>query len=191
MDFCTYIYFDPKTGDAIYVGQGKKDRPLQHLKSSNNKRFFNTLQKRLREGFDCTPTIILCPTKKQAAALEIFWIAVFGRVDTNTGTLFNHTDGGDGGQLGRVTTPEIIANISAGTKAAMARPEVRAKFLANSGPAHRGLKYKPRTAEQKAHQSAVGKSLGLKWWTNGVDCRLAKECPEGWARGRINTRNKP
>ena len=53
------------------------------------------------------------------------------------------------------------------TKEAMARPEVRAKL---------------DSPETKRKISAGTK--GTKWWNNGIKCVRARECPEGFKRGR-------
>ena len=93
--FYVYVYFDPKTEDAIYVGKGHGKRATSHIESSHNKRLERTLKKRLREGFEINPLIINQVSENAALASEIFWIAVYGREDLKTGTLFNKTAGGD------------------------------------------------------------------------------------------------
>jgi len=92
-----YLYCDPKTGIERYVGFGKKSRAWSHLRGSHNRRLDNMLKKRIREGFDPQPIILLDGLSELSAkAIEIFWIATIGRDDKQKGSLFNATDGGDG-----------------------------------------------------------------------------------------------
>jgi hypothetical protein len=107
-----YIWSDPKTSIERYVGWGKTaTRSYVHIKNSHNARLESMLHKRKREGFELNPVINEhVPSEKSARAIEIFWIAVFGRLDQNTGTLFNRTIGGEGGltssseHLAKITT---------------------------------------------------------------------------------------
>ena len=103
MEYYTYLYTDPKTDLPVYVGKGKNDRAKSHLKKSENPRLHYLLQKRQKEGFIIEPVITFHTSEKAAYAAEIFWIAVYGRVDKNTGTLFNRTDGGDSPPNGKGT----------------------------------------------------------------------------------------
>lgn len=95
--FFFYLYRDPKTDDPIYAGKACGiGRAYCHLKKSTNPKLDNTLQKRIREGFNPQPEITEVSSQNAAKVLEIFWIAVFGREDLGTGTLYNLTNGGDG-----------------------------------------------------------------------------------------------
>lgn len=94
--FCTYIYFDPKNGQPVYVGKGLPHRPFDHLFKKTNDRLNKLIKKRLNDGFDVQPHIIPAENEEDAIALERWLIEAFGRTDTNTGTLFNRTNGGDG-----------------------------------------------------------------------------------------------
>ena len=92
-----YLYEDPKTGIPRYIGKGTGNRAYAHLKSSHNHRLHNMIKKRAKEGFNPMPRILKNDISPLVAcAVEIFWIAVFGRDDTGKGSLFNATDGGDG-----------------------------------------------------------------------------------------------
>ena len=96
MTFCTYLFKDPKTLEWRYVGQGHISRPKKHVRRSSNPRLHNLLQKRLLEGFQPQPVIIRADTKEDAIEMEMLLIAMIGRADLGTGSLFNLTDGGDG-----------------------------------------------------------------------------------------------
>ncbi len=99
-----YLYTDPKTHIERYVGKGVSIyRATQHLNKTHNRQLGAMLAKRVREGFDPQPTILTSGIEghHSANAIERFWIAVFGRDDKNTGTLFNRTEGGDGVVAGK------------------------------------------------------------------------------------------
>jgi hypothetical protein len=97
VNFCTYIYRDPKSNVPIYIGMGKVARPESHLRTSHNRRLGATLKKRIAEGFTLTPQVLPAETRADAVEMEMLLIDLIGRADLRTGTLFNLTPGGDGG----------------------------------------------------------------------------------------------
>ena len=75
------------------------------------------------------------------------------------------------GLRGRVRSPEHCKNISL-SKKGMPAP------VDNTGRRH--------TAETKLKHSIDSK--GRKWWNNGVEDKMTRECPgDGWVRGRLYT----
>jgi len=99
--YYVYIYSYPD-GTPFYVGMGKKDRFLYHLKEANDlsksSHKLNTIRKILREDSDPIISIIdKNISKEQASELEILLISEIGRVCNNTGPLTNIADGGTGG----------------------------------------------------------------------------------------------
>lgn len=118
MTHCTYIYRDPKTNIIRYVGEGVLSRAHQHLrkgKKSSNPRLSAMVQKRLSEGFDLQPEVILAEDKQDGIEMEMLLISMIGREDLSSGSLFNHTDGGDG-IVGYKHTAEAIKKISEASK---------------------------------------------------------------------------
>ena len=110
MKHCAYIYRDPRDGTPVYVGKGtytseRRNRALSHLCSKLTTKLPNFLRARAAEGFDVLPQIILCNTDEEAIEMETLLIAMIGRLDLGTGSLFNLTDGGDG-TVGKVCTDE-------------------------------------------------------------------------------------
>lgn len=115
--FYVYIYKDPrptKNQQVVYVGKGTGDRAWYHWNNRvrHNKGFgaFLALLRReklepiieiIKDGFD----------EAEAFYEEMRLIALYGRRDLNTGTLFNLTDGGEGFS-GAVRTEEWKTNIS-------------------------------------------------------------------------------
>ena len=53
--------------------------------------------------------------------------------------------------------------------------------------AQKGKKLKPFTEEhkQKLSEALKGKSLGRRWFNNGIKNVFARECPEGFVKGRL------
>lgn len=96
--FCVYLYADPKSGVWRYVGEGSLTRPFDHFKRTKNHRFSNMLQKRVAEGYLPKPLIIDAVSKDDAQEMEELLIGLLGREDLGLGTLFNLTNGGDGGK---------------------------------------------------------------------------------------------
>ena len=97
--FCTYLYCDPKSGIWRYVGKGILRRPYSHVKNgSHNSQLHNMLKKRMREGFSPRPIVLSASSEADATEMEVLLIAMLGRFDLSTGTLFNLTDGGEGCQ---------------------------------------------------------------------------------------------
>lgn len=94
LKFYTYLYVDPRTHIPRYAGKGHGSR----WKSKNhpNKQFNGWLKNLHEAGF--APIIEITYTTNEVAAhwLERCMIAAYGRIDKQTGTLFNHTDGGEG-----------------------------------------------------------------------------------------------
>jgi hypothetical protein len=102
--YYVYVYRHPTTNIPFYVGMGKKDRYLSHLKEAikhptpvRSQGKLNTIRKIIREGSQ--PVIQLIDTKlskEDAIELEIFLIELIGRKDLKNGSLTNLTSGGDG-----------------------------------------------------------------------------------------------
>jgi acetolactate synthase regulatory subunit len=108
MEFCTYVYRDPKTGVCRYVGKGNVLRPLRHFHPNSDTQLSRLLRKRRTEGFDPKPIVLEASSDADACEMEILLIAMIGREDLGTGPLFNKTAGGDGG-AGRVVKPQELA----------------------------------------------------------------------------------
>ncbi len=117
----------------FYVGQGKKGRRFEHLKSSCLKKDTNTFKTRTivkieKETGRYPDSIVLqyCNTRQEVLDLEIFSIWAIGRKNRRLGPLTNLTDGGDGNyniihsksaidKLAELSSKEyIISNIETG-----------------------------------------------------------------------------
>ena len=102
-----YVYFliDPENEQVFYVGKGKGDRAYTHSRPSSllrNTRKNNKIKSILSKGL--TPVVSLIHqnlTEANAFKLEQKYISDYGRLDVGSGTLCNHSNGGEG-QGGRV-----------------------------------------------------------------------------------------
>jgi hypothetical protein len=187
--FYVYVYRDPrpsKNNQPVYVGKGTGDRDLSHWsKGSHNKPFQDFLSHLKRRGLVAAPERVFeTEVEAEAFAKEIELIALYGRRNLNTGTLFNLTDGGEGGS-GTVKTeahkatdkynslknwqdPEYRAKVIAAQQVVQGTPEARAMKSENSATAwanpevrtkrQDGIKRSRSTAESKSKTSAQAKA---------------------------------
>jgi hypothetical protein len=187
--FYVYVYRDPrplKKDQPVYVGKGTGDRDISHWsKGSHNKPFQDFISHLKQRGLVAPcERVFETEVEAEAFAKEIELIALYGRRNTGTGTLFNLTDGGEGGS-GTVKTaahkevdkynsiknwadPEYRAKVTEAQKAAQSTPEARAIKSENSAEAwanpevrekrQTGIKRSRNTAESKAKTSAQAKA---------------------------------
>lgn len=171
-DCVVYLYRDPKTLTPRYVGVGKTEkRAWEHVrpKAKTNKLLKNMICKRIKEGFTVEPEITHLGHSdyELAKQIEIIQIAKYGRLDLGTGTLFNHTDGGDGGGLSEVgrllmsakakaqhADPIVSAKMYASQKLSWEQPEVRARRI-------EGIKKAFANPEIKLKLSKIQKEASL------------------------------
>jgi hypothetical protein len=179
--FYVYVYRDPrplKKDQPVYVGKGTGDRDISHWsKGSHNKPFQDFISHLKQRGL-----VALCERvfeteiESEAFAKEIELIALYGRRNTNTGTLFNLTDGGEGGS-GTIRTeahkaadsvhtlkhwqdPEYREKVVAAQKAAQGTPEARAIKSENSTEAWANpeVRNKRQTGIKRARSSEASKA---------------------------------
>lgn len=114
-NYYVYEYIDPKTNIPFYVGKGKNDRYLYHLKNLNdntNLHKVNKIKKILSEGGE--PIIKLVKTgltETQSFDFEKKLIEKYGRIDLENGSLVNLSDGGEG-QSGWIPSGTYKAKMS-------------------------------------------------------------------------------
>lgn len=187
--FYVYVYRDPrplKKDQPVYVGKGTGDRDLSHWsRGSHNKPFQDFISHLKQRGLvaQCE-RVFETAIEAEAFAKEIELIALYGRRNTNTGTLFNLTDGGEGASgairsdeekahlrvesLDKWQRPEYRAKVTEAQKAVQGTPEARAMKSENSAEAwanpevrekrQAGIKRGRSTAESKAKTSAQAKA---------------------------------
>jgi hypothetical protein len=114
-DFYVYIYLDPlKPGkytypeiglsflyEPIYVGKGRKNRYLYHIRCAYWKCYRGIFIDRIKNilSHNVYPLVLKLSdslTERESSNKEIHFIGNIGRLDKGTGTLLNKTRGGDG-----------------------------------------------------------------------------------------------
>jgi hypothetical protein len=112
-NYYIYVYLDPrKSGnyifggyefkyEPIYVGKGIRNRMNQHLSNVNKNKtslFYNKLRKIINSGFEpIRVKLIEGLNEYESLLMEIMLIKLIGRIDIETGTLCNMTEGGEVG----------------------------------------------------------------------------------------------
>jgi hypothetical protein len=187
--FYVYVYRDPrptKNNQPVYVGKGTGDRDLSHWSRGSHNKPFQDFIAHLKVRGLVAPCerVFETSVEVEAFAKEIELIALYGRRNTGLGSLFNLTDGGEGGS-GTVKTaahkevdkynsiknwadPEYRAKVVEAQKAVQGTDEARAMKSENSAEAwanpevrekrQAGIKRSRNTAESKAKTSAQAKA---------------------------------
>jgi hypothetical protein len=187
--FYVYVYRDPrplKKDQPVYVGKGTGDRDISHWsRGSHNKPFQDFISHLKQRSLVATcERVFETESEEEAFAKEVELIALYGRRNLKTGTLFNLTDGGEGASgsvrskaekqhlreesLDKWQRPEYRAKVVAAQKAAQGTPEARALKAENSAvtwtdPTTRskreeGIKRGRNTKASKAKTSAQAKA---------------------------------
>lgn len=187
--FYVYVYRDPrptKNNQPVYVGKGTGDRDLSHWsRGSHNKPFQDFIAHLKARGFvSICERVFETENETDAFAKEIELIALYGRRNLKQGSLFNLTDGGEGGS-GTVKTnahkavdkynsiknwkdPIYQEKVAAGQRRVQSTPEARALKSENSAEAwanpetrkkrQQGIKRARSTDVSKAKTSAQAKA---------------------------------
>jgi len=132
--FYVYVYYDPrplKLNQPVYVGKGTGDRDISHWsRGSHNKLFQDFISHLKKRGLIASfQRMLETESEEDAFAKEIELIALYGRRNIKTGTLFNLTDGGEGAS-GMVKTAAQRAIDGKFTKEHWKKPEYRTKVVA-------------------------------------------------------------
>lgn len=153
MKYYVYVYRDPrptKSQQPVYVGKGTGDRDMFHwLRESHNKPMQDFKSHLKRLGLvPIVDRVFETDIESRAFDEEIRLIALYGRRNLRLGTLFNLTDGGEGGSgtirtaahrevdrqisLAHWRDPAYRAKVLAQQKVGNATPEAKAKKSINS-----------------------------------------------------------
>lgn len=120
--FYVYSLIDPINNEIFYVGKGTGSRCKCHLQKSSSKRrslrtkrIFKIQSKQLQPIINIIHKNL---TEQKAFQYEKLYIKIYGRKDIGTGTLCNHTDGGEGavGMICSFETKQKIAKSNTGKK---------------------------------------------------------------------------
>lgn len=148
--FYVYVYRDPrptKNNQPVYVGKGTGDRDISHWsKGSHNKPFQDFIAHLKQRGFVAIcQRVFETEDEEIAFAKERELVALYGRRDLGTGSLFNRTDGGEGAS-GAIRTAEEREFLRADSLDKWQRPEYRAKVVAAQQAAQRTPEARARKA---------------------------------------------
>lgn len=187
--FYVYVYRDPrptKNNQPVYVGKGTGDRDLSHWSRGSHNKPFQDFIAHLKVRGLVAPCerVFETAVEAEAFAKEIELIALYGRRNTGSGSLFNLTDGGEGASgairsdaekahlrvesLDKWQRPEYRAKVVAAQKVVQGTPEARAVKSAKSAEAwatpetrqkrQTGIKRARNTDASKAKTSAQAKA---------------------------------
>lgn len=150
MKYYTYVYFDGKI--PFYVGKGSNDRSNDHIRkiksgaSFSNKGFESKLKTLIEENKLPRIERFYCEDEEKAFELEEFLITEIGRINLETGPLYNLTDGGLGVKK-YILSEEHKASI----KKSNSEREISEATMNNFAGWNKGI---PQTDETKAKISA-------------------------------------
>ena len=200
-----YIHKKATDGEVFYVGIGREARAYETNRSK--------LWKRVSDKYGYVVEVLETNLYwEDACEKEIALIKFYGRIDLGTGTLVNHTDGGEGTQ-GVIRTPEqspmwnknhnqeSIEKIRIGNLGKTLSQETKDKISASKKGCTVWNKGTKMTDEQTKAMSLrmKGKNLGNQVGkgrvhiTNGIINNmiyLKDGIPEGFRRGRPTTKKQ-
>jgi len=175
MEYYTYAYLR-EDGTPYYIGKGKAGRitnSLHRIAIPKNEERIIYLKKNL--------------TDEESRRHEIYMIAIFGRKDLGTGILRNMTDGGEG-CAGRVLSKETKKKLSAAHKGRK-KSEAHRKALSEAAKKRRASdkwKESVSAAKRGKYTGKDNHNYGRKWWNNGVESIMSRECPgKNYILGRL------
>ena len=97
MNYYAYLYIDPITDIPFYVGKGKGKRA--YVLHNHNKLVIGKIRNLNNLSLQHFVELVPATCELSAYWLERMLIAAYGRKDIKTGSLFNHSDGGEGNAL--------------------------------------------------------------------------------------------
>ena len=122
-----YRHIREDKNEPFYIGIGS-DNGFYRAKATSKR---SSIWQKVASKTPYRIEIMLCDlTYDEARQKEKEFIALYGRKNTNTGTLVNLTDGGEG-NIGFVPTSDSIIKMKEASARRILTPELRAKFATN------------------------------------------------------------
>ena len=139
-----YRHINLDLNKVFYIGVGTIKRAYDYKR--RNTEWLKVANSSLIE----TELLFECDTREEAYQKEIEFIALYGRVDKQTGTLVNRTDGG-GWLKGVIWTPERVLKASNNAK----KFKTLTKYIEEHGSPNKGkvLGKRPDYIVEKAKES--------------------------------------
>jgi hypothetical protein len=182
--YYTYVLIRPD-GTPFYVGKGCGKR---YLRCGNNAHAQNTYRQVVDSGQQISLNMIEAATEAEAFAEEVRLIALYGRIDTATGTLCNHSDGGEGV---RVTPEQRVEN---GRKGAMVTQALlsREQRIENGhkGGSTTASALTPAQRREKSRQAGIAAQALLTPAQKSESGRKARKTVRPPTLEQISVRNK-
>ncbi len=186
--FYVYVYLDPRTNppEPFYVGKGHGKRLRAHLGYSHNKQVKGRIRNIRSSGHE--PIVEQRGSfsdENLAFELEKELISLYGRKDQATGSLHNHTSGGEGtiGYRHRQETKDLFSEQRRG------KPQTPAQLAAN----------KARLVSSETREKMREASKGRRRHTpeqieaireHGRTRTITQAMRDGWSQTRRNHPNK-
>jgi hypothetical protein len=170
-------------GEPFYIGIGNTARPRKHLTLAKYGAHYNAdvqkvIERHLVAGVQPGVRTLVVGPPVYIAELEQKAIALYGRhrVKQERGILCNISKGGDGADAELMSDPEILAKISAASKAMFDRPGYRAAHSARSKAAYASQELRDRVGA--ATKAALAKPENRARLLAALDRIHAQRTPE-------------
>ena len=168
-----YIYcITNLMNDKTYIGQHKTEN-LNDSYMGSGLMITKSIRKYGKNNFS-KEILAITGTKQNADILEKCFIALYREIGKAE---YNLATGGTGGQDGRKHTEQEKNKISKASAEHWNKEGYREKVSKAIS--------KSLTGKKRNEPAWIkGKSPGYKWFTNGIENKLCKQCPEGFFSGR-------
>lgn len=193
-----YIYYDPRKTplEPIYVGKGQGKRMIVHKTRAKNPILKRKIEHIKEAGLE--PVVekhIDDITHDEAMKIEMELIAKFGRIDLETGTLCNLTEGGEG-TVGRIASEETRKLWSEQRKG---KKQTEAQYRANCNRApvseerrkkvsefHKGKDFLTKEQREQIRLKAIGRKHSEESRKKMSEQRKGKKQTEAQYRANCN-----
>ena len=201
-----YRHIRADKNQPFYIGVGLRDNGYKRAFQRGKHKRSEHWQRIAKNGYE-VEILLDGLTEEQAFQKEIEFIALYGRIDKGTGTLCNHTDGGDRpapmfGDDNPSRRPEVMEKISMSCRYAVvsegAKAKIRDAHISKRSMPHplKGRKRSPeatakmtsnvsdpKTMKKTVYQKTFSGDLVAVWPSAGD----AAKSGNGWGRVGINS----